>query len=70
VFTGALDTMTRAGAEALVVRHGGRPMRRVTRATTLVVTASAPGSKRDRARALGIPVVSEREFWRRFPTLR
>jgi DNA ligase (NAD+) len=70
VFTGALDTMTRAGAEALVVRHGGRPMRRVTRATTLVVTGSAPGSKRDRARALGIPVVSEREFWRRFPTLR
>jgi DNA ligase (NAD+) len=70
VFTGALDAMTRAGAEALVARHGGRPMRTVTRATTLVVTGSAPGSKRDRARALGIPVVSEREYWRRFPMLR
>jgi DNA ligase (NAD+) len=70
VFTGALDTMTRAEAEQLVARHGGRPMRAVTRATRLVVAGSAPGSKVDRARALGIPVVSEREFLRRYPKLR
>lgn len=65
-FTGALDTMTRAHAERLVEQHGGRPMRSVTRATSLVVTGSAPGSKLDRARALGIPVLSERQFRRRF----
>lgn len=42
VFTGALDTMTRAEAEDLVARHGGRPMRVVTRATSLVVAGSEP----------------------------
>jgi DNA ligase (NAD+) len=67
VFTGALDTMTRAEAERFVARHGGRPMRAVTRRTSLVVAGSAPGSKPDRARALGIPVVSEHEFLRHYP---
>jgi DNA ligase (NAD+) len=70
VFTGTLDTMPRAEAEQLVTRQGGRPMRTVTRAASLVVAGSAPGSKLDRARALGIPVVSEREFLRRYPILR
>jgi DNA ligase (NAD+) len=70
VFTGALDTMTRAEAEQRVARHGGRPMRTVTGATNLVVAGSAAGSKLDRARTLGIPVMSEREFLRRYPMLR
>jgi DNA ligase (NAD+) len=70
VLTGALDTMTRAEAERLVAYHGGRPMRAVTRTTSFVVAGSTPGSKLDRARALGIPVVSEHEFLRRYPMLR
>ena len=70
VFTGTLDTMTRAEAERLVAQHGGRPMRAVTRTTSLVVAGSAPGSKLDRASSLGIPVVSEREFLRRYQILR
>ena len=70
VFTGALDTMTRAEAERLVARHGGRPMRAVTRATSLVVAGSTPGAKLDRARALGIPVASEQQFLRRYPMVR
>lgn len=70
VFTGALETMTRADAERLVEQHGGRAMRTLTRATTVVVAGSAPGSKLDRARAVGIPILSEREFLRRYPTLR
>jgi DNA ligase (NAD+) len=70
VFTGALDTMTRADAERLVERHGGRPMRTVTRATSLVVAGAEPGSKLERARALGVSVLSEREFLRRYPRLR
>jgi DNA ligase (NAD+) len=70
VFTGALDTMTRADAERLVEQHGGRAMRTVTRTTSLVVAGSAPGSKLDRAKALGIPILSEREFLRRYPKLR
>ena len=70
VFTGALETMTRADAERLVALHGGRAMRSVTGATSVLVAGSAPGSKLDRARALGIPILSEREFLRRYPTLR
>jgi DNA ligase (NAD+) len=70
VFTGTLDTMTRANAERLVERHGGRPARDVTRATDLVVAGTAPGSKLDRARAFGVPVVSERAFLRRYPRFR
>jgi DNA ligase (NAD+) len=70
VFTGALDTMTRTDAERIVEQHGGQPMRTVTRTTHLVVAGGAPGSKIDRARALGIAVLSEREFLRRFAGLR
>ena len=69
VFTGALETMTRADAERLVEQHGGQAMRSLTRTTSLVVAGSAPGSKLDRARALGIPILSEREFLRRYPIL-
>ena len=65
VFTGALRTMTRSEAERLVEQHGGRATRTVSRATSLLVAGAAPGSKLDRARALGVPIVSERTWLRR-----
>jgi DNA ligase (NAD+) len=65
VFTGALDTMTRPQAERLVQQHGGRPMHEVSRGTTLVVAGAAPGSKLNKARALDVPVITERQFLRR-----
>jgi DNA ligase (NAD+) len=68
-FTGTLDTMTRAEAERLVERHGGRPLRSITRSLDFVVAGSAPGSKLARARALGISVLSEREFLQRYAPL-
>jgi DNA ligase (NAD+) len=70
VFTGALDTMTRAAAERIVEQHGGRPMRTVTRTTSLVVAGAAPGSKLNRAKALRIPILTEQEFLRRYLTAR
>jgi DNA ligase (NAD+) len=66
VFTGALETMTRAEAQRLVERRGGRPVRTVTRNTSFVVAGSNPGTKLDRARALGIPVLTEKQFRRRY----
>ena len=66
VFTGALEGMTRAEAEDLVERRGGRPMRVVTRGTSVVVAGSNPGTKLVQARALGIPVLSEKQFLRRY----
>jgi len=35
-----------------------------------IITGSAPGSKLDRARTLRIPVISEREFLRRYRPVR
>jgi DNA ligase (NAD+) len=66
VFTGKLETMTRAEAARVVERDGGRAASGVTRTTDLVVAGASPGSKLDRARDLGIPTVSEREFLRRY----
>jgi hypothetical protein len=63
--------MSRANAERTVERLGGRATHSVTHATHLVVAGFAPGSKRDCARALGIPVASERGFLARYyPSLR
>jgi DNA ligase (NAD+) len=66
VFTGRLQTMARADAQRLVERHGQRVGERVTRATGLIVAGSEPGSKLERARKLDIPIISERQFLRRY----
>jgi DNA ligase (NAD+) len=66
VFTGTLQTMARARAQRLVEQRGGRIADRVTPATALVVAGSDPGSKLQRARALRIPVITERQFLRRY----
>jgi DNA ligase (NAD+) len=68
VFTGTLHAMSRADASRLVERHGGRIGDRVTRATAAVVAGSRPGSKLPRARELQVPVITEREFLRRYAT--
>jgi DNA ligase (NAD+) len=64
VFTGGLESLSRAEAEALVREAGGRPASSVTRATDLVVAGADPGSKLARARELGVKIVTEREFLR------
>ena len=66
VFTGALRTMSRADAMRLVRRSGGRTGDRVTRATAIVVAGSRPGAKLQHARRLHVPVMTEREFVRRY----
>lgn len=58
------------GPTGIVEQHGGRVMRTVTRTASLVVAGAAPGTKLNRATALGIPILTEREFPRRYPTLR
>lgn len=62
VFTGTLKSFTRSQAEALVKSAGGRVSASVSRKTDYVIAGEDAGSKLERARALGVPVLSEEEF--------
>jgi len=70
VFTGRLEGMTRTEAKRLVEQRGGRAAGSVSRTTDLIVAGAAPGSTLDRARDLGIPLITEREFLRRYAARR
>ena len=64
VFTGELSRWTRAEAQAIVERLGGRAAGSVSRRTDFVVVGANPGSKYQRALQLGIRILSEDEFVR------
>ncbi|MDY0392333.1 MAG: NAD-dependent DNA ligase LigA [Candidatus Bipolaricaulis sp.] len=64
VFTGTLGGLTRDEAQRLVISRGGRVASTVSRQVDYVVVGENPGSKLDRARELGIPVLTEAEFRR------
>jgi len=62
VFTGGLANRSREDAGELVKQHGGKVASSVSKKTDYVVVGTDPGSKLDKAKELGVPVLSEGEF--------
>lgn len=62
VITGTLQTLSRKDATAFIERRGGRVAGSVSRSTDYLVAGESPGSKLERARELGVPVLGEVEL--------
>ena len=62
VFTGTLAKRTREDAEALVAAHGGKAGGSVSKKTSYVVVGSDAGSKLEKAKSLGVPILDEGQF--------
>ena len=65
VLTGTLSTLSRAEATELIERAGGRVAGSVSKKTDAVVAGEEAGGKLEKAKALGIEVITEAELRRR-----
>ncbi len=64
VLTGTLPKRERAEAEALIKERGGKVSGSVSKVTSYVLAGEKAGSKLDKARQLGVPVIDEADFER------
>jgi len=62
VFTGGLANRSREEAGEIVQQHGGKVSGSVSKKTDYVVVGTDPGSKYDKAKGLGVPILTEPEF--------
>ncbi|MGD8454489.1 MAG: NAD-dependent DNA ligase LigA [Phycisphaerae bacterium] len=62
VVTGTLEKYTRQEIEQRIKDLGGKTAGSVSKKTAYVLAGEAPGSKVDKARKLGVPIITEAEF--------
>lgn len=62
VLTGTLPTLSREQAEDLIKSHGGKISGSVSKKTGYVLMGDSPGSKADKARELGVKIISEADL--------
>ncbi|MCL4406186.1 MAG: NAD-dependent DNA ligase LigA [Patescibacteria group bacterium] len=62
VLTGTLETMSREEAKKKIRGQGGDVSESVNKKTDYVVAGSEPGSKYDKAKSLGVRIISEKDF--------
>lgn len=65
VVTGTLPSLSRAKAIELIEAAGGRVTSTVSKKTTALVVGADAGSKLDKAKTLGVPVIDEAQLLRR-----
>ena len=59
VITGTLEALSREDAEARIAALGGKVTGSVSKKTSYLIVGADPGSKLDKARALGVPELDE-----------
>lgn len=62
VLTGTLPTLSREQAAALIESHGGKVSGSVSKKTSYVLMGDSPGSKAEKAQALGVTIISEADL--------
>ena len=62
IFTGVLTSMSREKAKAEVIKRGGKITESVSSKTDYVVAGENPGSKYEKAKELGVKIITEAEF--------
>ena len=62
VLTGSLEKLSRDEAKKKIRQFGGKTVESVSKNTDFVVSGNEPGSKYERAKKLGVKILSEKEF--------
>ena len=64
VLTGTLPTLSRAQAQEMIRKNGGKATGSVSKKTSIVLAGESAGSKVDKARELGVTIIDEPQFLR------